>query len=125
MFHRVASPFERMYLRGQIDPDFIINRILHGAGVRYYTDWYLSGITSISAIKSAVGCALEAQAFLEAREYLGDRYSAVVDPIVIEGGSIASVQRVYANRGAHAAVALERLNVGLRRLGVHYHLLKP
>ena len=38
------SPFHRMFERGQLDKDEAINELLYSAGVRFYQDWYYSGL---------------------------------------------------------------------------------
>lgn len=39
-----SSPFHRMFERGQLDKDEAINELLYSAGVRFYQDWYGSGL---------------------------------------------------------------------------------
>jgi hypothetical protein len=64
--------------------------------------------------------------FRQARDALGERYRTVVDPIVLEEKSIADIRddSGYKHVTTASAVTVERLNVGLRRLAVHYGLMR-
>ncbi len=136
-----ASPLDKLYARRELDRDMFMNGVLHGAGMRYYSDWYLSGLNGLSGIDySRVGVGgsgdnlpqnerqeARRRAFRKAHDYLGERYTVVVDPVVLEERPIGSISAVtgYANRGVASAVALERLNTGLRRLALHYGMVRP
>lgn len=108
----------RLHRHGQLDPDWIISDVLQAAARRLYVDWCLSR-----------GRASDAQAerlatFKAATAALGQRYTTPVRAIVLDGiplGTVGSAR--YENRSAAGAFALEQLNVGLRRLSVHYGLL--
>lgn len=135
-------PFERMKARKQIDRDAGINELLFAAGLRYFQDWHFAGMSEIAVFDPAKpmvdggrqpGGAIperqleRMQAFSEACEALGHRYRQVVDPIVIEEKTVADIRHSltgHRDRTAATAVAIERLNTGLRRLAVHYGLMR-
>jgi hypothetical protein len=139
----VDSPFARMHLRSQLDPDDGINEILFSAGRNYHQDFYYSGLGGISGIDySRVGggggdvtpthhmprseFALRHRLqFRSAREALGERYRPVVDAVVLEESTISSAAANFTgSTDARQATAKERLNVGLRRLAVFYGLMR-
>jgi hypothetical protein len=140
----IDSPFARMHVRGQLDPDAGINDILFSAGRNYYQNWYYSGLGGISGIDySRVGgggsditpshhmprsefALRHRDQFRAARIALGDRYSIVVDPIVLEEKMISDIREDsgYKHVSTASAITVERLNVGLRRLAVYYGLMR-
>lgn len=138
-----SSVLDRLHTKRQLDPDFIMSGVLHGTGMRYYSDWYLSGLSGISAFNydqqgggggSKDGLprsemeAHRRQSYQAAKDVLGDRYLPVVDDVVIKELPIHKVRigdgEDYANSSVANAVMIERLNTGLRRLAVFYGLLR-
>jgi hypothetical protein len=135
-------PFERMRARRQLDRNHEVNETLYAAGLRYFQDWNLAGMSGIATPdlarpmvdggKVPGGTMPERrmarmQSFSAARRALGPRYWRVIDPVVIEGRSIADIRHdvtgLSHNHSASAA-AIERLNAGLRRLAAHYGLMR-
>jgi hypothetical protein len=137
------APLDRLYAAKKLDPDFQISVILHSAGVRYYSDWYLSGLSGISGIDySRIGMgggesasdipisemqAIRRDAYRAAKKHLGARWAPIVEAVVLEERPLNDVLDLtgYKDKSAGSAVALERLNTGLRRLAVHYRLIRP
>ena len=138
-----ASVLDSLHETRKLDSDRTMSTLLHAAGLRYHADWYLSGLSGISAIDYG-RCGLggsgdplsgmpqsEMQAhrrdsFRKARKHLGDRYVPILEAVVLEEKPLAEARYLtgYRDKTAGSAVALERLNTGLRRLAVHYGLLK-
>lgn len=139
----VDSPFARMHARRQLDPDSGINDILFSAGRNYFQSFYYAGLGGIAGIDySRIGgggsdsspahlipksefALHHRQQFRSARVALGERYREVVDPIVLEDGTVTAVAAQFRGTApAINAIAKERLNVGLRRLAVFYGLMR-
>lgn len=135
------APVERLARRGDLDPDTQLAGLLLTTAQRYYGDWYLSGLSGLSAIDyDRTGGGTDAnpaymmpvterqaqrrEAWRAARLALGERYAAVVDPVVLEEQYLSQIASEYKNRAVSIAVLKERLNVGLRRLAVHYGLMR-
>lgn len=96
-----------MCAKGQLDRDPLVNYVLHTAGTRYLWDWRQSGA-----------------AYRTARESMGPRYAAIVEPIVLEGRTSADVAKdteYTAKQYARMAVR-ERLTAGLMCLARHYKI---
>jgi hypothetical protein len=111
---------ERLFRRGQLDDDYWIASVLHGAALRFYHDWHLSrGSSEVARERRA--------AYDAAIQALGQHYGPTVCSIVLENAPLqtAGYALGYTNRSAAVAAALERLNVGLRKLAVHYGILSP
>jgi len=136
----VDTPFERMRNRRQIDRDDGLNELLYAAGTRYFQDWHFAGMSGLSSFdmakplvdggKASSGAIPERQlerlqAFSDARSRLGPRYWQVVDPIVIEELTLAQAGGLLGySLKTGKIIARERLNEGLRRLAVHYQLMR-
>lgn len=128
------SPFERMRLRRQLDPNPELNETLYAAGLRYFQDWHLAGMGGIATPdlarpmvdggKVAAGSIPERrldrlQSHANARAKLGPRYYPIVEDVVIEGRRIRDV----ADGGQARASAKRTLTTGLRILAVHYGMM--
>jgi hypothetical protein len=115
----LGAPLNRLHLRGQLDDDWIISGVLHGTGMRYRTDWHLSRGRESEVQRERLAL------FRAANRALGTHYAPTVGAVVLENASLqtAGYALGYTNRSAAVAAALERLNVGLRKLAVHYQLL--
>lgn len=136
---RVRDNFERIYVRGQLDPDADVATALHAAGLRYQSDYELSRLAGelgspdysrpivdgggetrvpIGARAQAARTALRA-----AREAMGSRCADVVDAVVLRGARLEDIgleTTGYRSGKMAGAVAKERLNQGLRALAVTY-----
>lgn len=136
----VADGFKRMHSSKQLDDDAETNDILHAAGMRYAQDHHLAGLNPLGAIDysrtqvdygSSDGMpqrmAQARDSFRKAREAMGQRYGAVVDAVVIEGGTlldIGSKVTTYKDKSQSRAAVAERLNAGLRCLAAHYGIMR-
>lgn len=136
---RVRDNFERIFNRGQIDPDAEVAAPLYAAGLRYQSDYELSRLageigspdyskpivdgggetrTPISVRAQAARTALRA-----ARHAMGAQCVAVVDAVVLRGERLQDVGLAttgYRSEKMASAVAKERLNQGLRALAICY-----
>lgn len=136
---RVRDNFERIYVRGQLDPDVEVATALHAAGLRYQSEYELSRLageigspdysrpivdgrgeprTPIGVRAQAARTALRA-----AREAMGARCADVVEAVVLRGAKLEDVgleTTGYRSGKMAGAVAKERLNQGLRALAIHY-----
>lgn len=135
-----TTAFEMMHGRGTLDPDPRVNDILYAAGVRLQSDHHQAMMAPLKAVdynRPTVDgggnwvYSEKTQRFraeLEAaRAALGDRYRPIVEAIVLEGQSLIAYgisASSFKHRHQITAQMGERLNAGLRRLAVHYELIK-
>lgn len=134
----------RMARRGQLYPDAKINEALHMAGVKYYEDWYGSGMGGLQAIdygkvsggQGGAGSAMPASRvaaqhranYRAARAAVPTKWRKPLEAILLEGQSdLVAVGR--ASTGASQphmcrAVAIERFTTGLYLLAKHYVLVR-
>lgn len=138
---RVRDNFERLFVRGQIDPDPEVAATLYAAGCRYQSDYELSRLAGELGSpdysrpvvdgggETRTPIAERAQAARDAirgaREAMGMRCAKVVDAVVLRGEALESVglsSTGYRAGKMASAVAKERLNQGLRALAVHYDI---
>lgn len=134
----------RMANRGQLYPDAKTNEALHIAGVKYYEDWYGSGMGGLQAIdygkvsggQGGAGSAMPASRlaaqhranYRAARAAVPAKWRKPMEAILLEGQSdLVAVGR--AATGASQphmcrAVAIERLTTGLYLLAKHYVLVR-
>lgn len=136
------SPFEMMYAKGQLYNDQRMNSILYGAGTKYFQDWYLAGMSPISAMnynRSGGGESDGSPGFMpvtnsqlvrreswrRARKAMRDKHVQIVDKIVLEGRSVADVwaDTGYNSRQYASSSAIERLCEGLHRLAEFYGMV--
>lgn len=143
---RIVEGFERMWKRGQLDRNHDMNESLYLAGLRYRQDHHSAGLAPLGAIDytrdhvdggsgagtSAGGLfgsenATQAlERYRSARRAMGARYAAVVDAVVLDGRTLedAGLQESRYKSGKQAAaVAQERLDIGLRDLAVFYGII--
>ena len=137
-----STPFEIMYHKGQLDRDPKFNAILHSAGTRYFSDWRQSGMEPISAmnyLRASAGSSggspgfmpvterqmIYRQSYRNARAAMGDKYAAIVDPIVLEGRTSADMRQEtgYKARQYASVAVMERLAAGLMCLARHYKIV--
>lgn len=135
----VSTTIDLLHNKGRLDPDRTMSGILHSTAQRYYADWFQGGLVGISAINyDRIGGdhdklpmterqEYHRQQFRRARDFLGDKYSPIVDAVVLDEQPITAVRHMtgYKDKNAASAVATERLNTGLRRLAVNYGMLRP
>lgn len=138
---RVRDQFERLFVRGQIDPDPEVAATLYAAGVRYQSDYELSRLAGELGSpdysrpvvdgggETRTPIAERAQtarnAIRAAREAMGSRCTEVVDAVVLRGETLQNVglsSTGYRAEKMAGAVAKERLNQGLRALAVNYDI---
>lgn len=139
-----ASPFHRMFERGQLDADEAINELLYSAGVRFYQDWYHGGLSgglgSFDYSKPIVSggggneathmprTAREAarrQAYRAAVALLNPMELKMLEAVVLGEKTVREVARATGLRGTDAAVQADAkalLVSGLRRLVREYGL---
>lgn len=131
---RVVDGFERMYERGQLDSDPAINKALYAAGRTYQQDHYLGGMAPLGAIdysREHVDGAGQQHVserqmhhrtrWRNARKAMTQKYATVVDAVLIEGRALYDIGlevTSYRKREYAAAVAKERLNVGLTMIAL-------
>jgi hypothetical protein len=87
--------------------------------MRFYTDFYFANGQESEVQRSRLAD------FKAALAALDSRHGPTVCAVVLEGLSVhkAADAAGHKNRSAGSAVTLERLNVGLRKLAVHYRLM--
>jgi hypothetical protein len=135
-----TTAFEMLHGRGQLDRDSKLNELLYAAGVRYQSDYHQAMMAPLKAVDYDRQRVDGGKGFVysertqrhrvsleEARVAMGDRYRAIVDAIVLEGQSLIAfgmTASVFKHRHQITAQMGERLNAGLRRLAVHYRLIK-
>ncbi|MEZ0212452.1 MAG: DUF6456 domain-containing protein [Xanthobacteraceae bacterium] len=139
---RIVEGFDRMHARGQLDAEPLINRALYTAGCRYQQDHHAAGLSPLGAMDysrvfvdggegggglfGSENATRALQRFRSARVRMGDRFGPAVDAVVIEGKTLedAGISLTkYKSAKQAAAVAQDRLDVGLRLLAVHYGTL--
>jgi hypothetical protein len=133
------TPFERMCDRGELDSEASISEVIYAAGKRYYSDWYLSGLSGLSAIDySRVGGGGETSpahytpvserqaerraAHRAARVALGDEYAKFVEPIVLEDATAGELRHLapMLDKTRASKWVMQELREGMRRLAKHY-----
>lgn len=141
VYHCEDAPLDRLEQRGQLDRDRHRNRVLAEAGRRYFEHWYKSGMSPLAAVDlgraqgggtPSCGMPTSELAAHHRRQYratvqaLGQFFSAVVDPIVLNEQDVAAVGRSisgHRNHGRAVAVAMDRLRGGLTVLAVYFRML--
>ena len=143
---RLVEGFERMWKRGQLDRNPDLNESLYAAGLRYRQDHHSAGLAPLGAIDygreqvdggsgagTAAGGLFGSEAatralerYRAARRAMGDRFSPVIDAVVIEGRTLAEAGAAVGRYSAGAraeAQAAERLDLGLRELAIFYGVI--
>jgi hypothetical protein len=139
------SPFHRMFERGQLDKDEAINELLYSAGVRFYQDWYYSGLAGgldsfdyskpivdssggeSSHMPRTVREAARRQAWRAAVAILRPIELRVIMAVVLDEKTVRDAARPSGLRGDSTQIqkeAKELLVSGLRRLVKEYGLAR-
>lgn len=136
---RVRDNFERIYNRGQLDPDKSVADALYAAGLRYQSEYELSRLAGEigspdyskpivdggGETRTPIGVRAQAArtALRAALQAMGAQCAAVVDAVVLRGERLQDVGLAttgYRSEKMASAVAKERLNQGLRALAILY-----
>jgi hypothetical protein len=136
---RVRDNFERIYTRGQLDPDGEVATALFAAGLRYQSEFELSRLAGEigspdyskpivdggGETRTPIGVRAQAArtALRAVRDAMGAQCASVVDAVVLRGERLEDVGLAttgYRSGKMAGAVAKERLNQGLRALAIHY-----
>lgn len=136
---RVRDNFERLYARGQLDPDHEVATALYAAGLRYQSEYELSRLAGEigspdyskpivdggGETRTPIGVRAQAArtALRAAREAMGAQCASVVDAVVLSGERLEGIGLAttgYRSGKMASAVAKERLNQGLRALAICY-----
>lgn len=132
----------RMARRGQLYPDAKTNEALHMAGLKYYEDWYGSGMGGLQAIdygkvsggQGGAGSAMPASRlaaqhranYRKARASVPAKWRKPMEAVLLDGQSdLVAVGRAASGAASpHTAraVAVERFTTGLYLLAKHYGL---
>lgn len=135
---RVKEGFLRLFNKGKLDPDPLMNQLLYAAALRYQSDHHIAGMNPLGAMNydrpvvdggSGGGNGNSdhhRDRFRRAQASMGKTFGPVVDAVVINGETLRSTGlRVthYQHANLAGAVAGERLATGLRMLAAHYKML--
>lgn len=138
------SPIDRLMSKQQLDPrDEVANRTLHEAAEIYRRDWYkagLSGIGGMDMSRTGGGDGAPSWGMPNSEQAAHHRWRyhraaaaidpylrAVVDEVVLRESDLDAAGRMVSGRTDRKqaqAVALDRLREGLRRLAIHYGIMK-